>query len=81
MLSFFGLSVALHNDTATNSPTKLIASIRCVVELWNPYSSALVPEDLEIVVTGLPTVLVTSPGAPPNSVNLQTAFLSPGGTG
>ncbi len=71
ILSFFGLSFSLRNDTANNSPTALEVSARCVIGLWNPYSAGLVPEDLEIKVTGLPTVVVTSQGAPPRFVDLQ----------
>jgi hypothetical protein len=80
VLSFFGMSFSLHNDTTTNSPTKLIASVRCVVELWNPYSSALVPEDLAIVIKGLPVATIISPGAGPNSVDLQDTFKTSDGT-
>lgn len=68
ILSFFGLSFSLRNDTAG---TALELSARCVVGLWNPYSAGLVPEDLELKVTGLPTVMVTSHGAPPRFVDLQ----------
>ncbi len=32
---------------------------RMVTELWNPYTSALVPEPLSIEITGLPTIRVT----------------------
>ncbi len=60
VLSFFGISFSLRNDTQTTAPTQLQLSARCVVGLWNPYSSALVPEDLELVVDGLPLVVVTS---------------------
>ena len=55
VLSFFGIGFSIRNDTDTNSPTQLQVSARCVVGLWNPYTSALVPEDLELVVRDLPT--------------------------
>jgi hypothetical protein len=80
VLSFFGLSFSLHNDTQDNSPTKLVASIRCVVELWNPYSSALVPQDLTIVVKGLPVVTVSSTSGATTLVNLQSVFQTSAGT-
>lgn len=55
VLSFFGLSFSVRNSPNT-SPTfpGLEVSSRCVIGLWNPYSAALVPEDLQIVVKGLP---------------------------
>lgn len=73
VLSFFGISFSVRNDAATN-PTALQVSARCVVGLWNPYSAALVPEDLEILVTGLPEIEVQDGrrGRPP--VNLQDLF-------
>ena len=80
VLSFFGMSFSLHNDTPDNSPTKLVASIRCVVGLWNPYSSALVPQDLTIVVKGLPVVSVSSTSGDTTLVNLQTVFQTSAGT-
>lgn len=80
VLSFFGLSFTLRNDTTTNSPTKLLASARFVIGLWNPYSSALVPEDLYVIVEGLPSVVVESPGAPARTVNIQDRFRTLDGT-
>jgi hypothetical protein len=51
VLSFFGLSFSLRNNTAQSG---LEVSARCVVGLWNPYTAALVPEDLQIVIKDLP---------------------------
>jgi hypothetical protein len=79
VLSFFGISFSLRNDTTTNSPTMLEASARCVMGLWNPYTAALVPEDLEILITGLPEVRVESQNAPARFVNLQSVFTTSDG--
>ncbi|MBI5768971.1 MAG: hypothetical protein HZA93_14340 [Verrucomicrobia bacterium] len=51
VLSFFGLSFSVRNNPTAAA---LEVSARCVVGLWNPYTSAFVPEDLQIVVRGLP---------------------------
>lgn len=40
---------------AGNTPGNLEVRLRWQANLWNPYTSALVPEDLRIEVTGLPT--------------------------
>jgi len=49
-------------------------STRAYVGLWNPYTSALVPEDLNIEISGLPTVSVTDTiSASSVAINLQTA--------
>jgi Tfp pilus assembly protein PilX len=76
VLSFFGLSISVRNDTENNSPTRLEVSARCVVGLWNPYNAALVPEDLELVITGgLPTVEISATfGAGSRSVFLPSVL-------
>ena len=76
VLSFFGLSFSIRNDVSGTSPTRLDASARFVVSLWNPYSAALVPEDLELVIVdGLPRVTVrTVPGDIVRDVPLQSVF-------
>ncbi len=80
VLSFFGLGVSLRNDASNNTPSELQVSLRCVVGLWNPYSSALVPEDLQIVVKNLPTLAVrdTLTGVL-RSVSLESNFSNPDG--
>jgi hypothetical protein len=48
---------------------------RLHVGLWNPYSSALVPETLRLKLSGLPTVLATDlAGGGSQSFNLETEF-------
>jgi hypothetical protein len=73
VLSFFGISFSVRNNAAT-TPTELQVSARCVVGLWNPYSAALVPEDLEILVSGLPEVAVLDGRRERPPINLQELF-------
>ena len=77
VLSYFGLSFSFRNDSSDSS---LEVAARCVVGLWNPYTAALVPEDLELVITaGLPDVLVQDSLGVEKMVQLQTILGS--GTG
>ena len=70
VLSYFGLSFSFRNDS---SDSFLEVASRCVVGLWNPYTAALVPEDLELVITaGLPDVLVQDSLGVGQTVQLQT---------
>jgi hypothetical protein len=54
VLSYFLLSfnVRTAGDTAAARPFELAA--RWLVSLWNPYTSALVPENLRLEISGLP---------------------------
>lgn len=77
VLSFFGLSFSIRNDLNTTHPTKLEVAARCVVGLWNPYSSALVPDTsgYQLRVSGLPTVQVTeTAGTSVPPVDLQSVM-------
>lgn len=57
VLSYFALAFSIrNNDESESKLTSLECSMRCVAEFWNPYTGALVPEDLEILVTGIPDV-------------------------
>jgi hypothetical protein len=72
VLSFFGLSFSFRNDS---SNTVLEIASRCVVGLWNPYTAALVPEDLELVITGgLPDVAVQDSLGISQTVQLQSTL-------
>lgn len=73
VLTSFCLAFSIHNDTPT-TPTKLVCSIRGEVGLWNPYSSALIPEGLQLVVLGLPSVTVTDTTLGQTLVPLQTTI-------
>jgi len=59
VLSYFAMAFSIRNNSESASTlTSLECSVRCVAEFWNPYTGALVPEDLEILVTGVPDVNV-----------------------
>ncbi|MFZ9745371.1 MAG: hypothetical protein ACO3G4_01925 [Opitutaceae bacterium] len=57
VLSYFLLSfnVRTAGETAAARPFELAA--RWLVSLWNPYTSALVPENLRLEITGLPRTI------------------------
>jgi hypothetical protein len=44
------------------------------VELWNPYSSAFVPEDLELEISGLPTIVLKTEVGLRRTIDLQEVF-------
>ncbi len=59
VLTYFALTFSFHNSTQSLVPepdNHLEGSMRCVASFWNPYTGALVPEDLEIRVLGLPEI-------------------------
>jgi hypothetical protein len=60
------------------SPT-IRARLRCLFELWNPYTSEILlgpgnAGDLEMAVTGLPTLLVVDSNGGTSSIDLQSFF-------
>lgn len=55
VLSYFYIIVGVRKSNA-NSPYTI--SIRWAAALWNPYSSALIPEDLRLEVSGLPSSIM-----------------------
>ena len=65
VLSYFLLSFNVRtNQSVTGSVRPLEVRTRGMISLWNPYTSALVPEDLEVEVFGLPdTVAVVNDSA------------------
>ncbi|MEO5961223.1 MAG: hypothetical protein ABIZ49_07120, partial [Opitutaceae bacterium] len=78
VLSFFGLSFSIRASSAPNYEV----SVRCVVGLWNPHSSALVPPSgdnnrLELHITGLPEVRVQDSLGGNATVPLQTLMGGP----
>ena len=77
VLSFFGLSFSVR-ESASAAPLMEVAA-RCVIGLWNPYSSALVPEDLRIEVTRLPKIDVVDSANGSHQVDLQDVMSSGGG--
>jgi hypothetical protein len=74
VLSYVALAFSLRNNSEKVSElTNLDCAVRCVVGLWNPYTSALVPETagLQLFVTGLPIVRVRDSGGSSIRVDLQ----------
>lgn len=73
VLAYMALAFSIRNDDPS-SPTALECSMRSVVGLWNPHTGALVPEDLEIWVTGLPVVDVRDSKLIRRRVDLQDSL-------
>jgi hypothetical protein len=64
---------------------EIVIRAQIYLELWNPYTSALVPENLILEISGLPDVTMAFPGArgqpgPTFTISLDDA-LSNGGSG
>ncbi|MBE2216393.1 MAG: hypothetical protein IAE82_21145 [Opitutaceae bacterium] len=67
---------------STSNPNSIEVRVRMCVSAWNPYTSALVPQHLRLLVSGLPTIILRSDGGGSElPLNLQSAFDSivPGG--
>jgi hypothetical protein len=82
VLSYFLLSCNVRtNQSVTGSVRPLEVRARGMVSLWNPYTSALVPEDLELEVDGLPgaveVVNDSSGGAVAATLSLAAALGGP----
>jgi Tfp pilus assembly protein PilX len=77
VLTEFSIQFAIYTTAATSR--SLTLKVLSLYELWNPYTSELVGEDLELAISGLPSVTVTcktnSTGNVTGTatVNLQTA--------
>jgi hypothetical protein len=80
VLSFFLVTFNIRTDQSASGTTRpLEVRTRWLATLWNPYSSSLVPEDLQLEVTGLPAVQVVdaSAGAAVASLALDPLFGGP----
>lgn len=82
VLSYFLLSFNVRtNQSVTGAVRPLEVRARGMISLWNPYTSALVPEDLEVEVLGLPdTVAVvndSASGTVAATFSLDAAFGGP----
>ena len=59
VLSYLILTFNFRTDQSVSGSTRpLEVRARWLATLWNPYTSALVPEDLQLEVSGLPNVTV-----------------------
>lgn len=59
ILSDFLLRFRVSRLTSGVNKGKVVVYSKMIVSLWNPYTSALVPEDLYLEITGLPIVGIT----------------------
>jgi hypothetical protein len=81
VLASFILQFNIRSQGGTVGPELEVRS-RYLMGLWNPYTSALVPEPLVLEIEGLPTLTAsaaTSAGAPLGSVNVPLQSLLGGG--
>lgn len=80
VLSYFLLSFNVRTDQAASGPVRALeARARWLVSLWNPYTSALVPENLELEIDHLPTVRVMndSDGTASAAISLDAIYGAP----
>ncbi len=82
VLSYFLLSFNVRtNQSVTGSVRPLEVRTRGMISLWNPYTSALVPEDLEVEVLGLPDAVAvlndSAGGTVAATFSLDAAFGGP----
>ena len=78
VLTYFLLTFNVRTEDGSRANRPLEVRARWLVSLWNPYTSALVPETLQADVTGLPTVTVVDEeptrAGPIARVALQSSF-------
>ncbi|MBI5691161.1 MAG: hypothetical protein HZC55_13830 [Verrucomicrobia bacterium] len=72
VLAFCMLNFDSRTVGGTDEEAPIETRLRWVIGLWNPYTSALVPEDLRIEITGLPDVMEFAADADPGSPTLAT---------
>jgi hypothetical protein len=86
VLTYFLLSFNVRTEqTAAGNPSSaaqpLEVRARWMLSLWNPYTSALVPENLQMDITGLPTIDVVNEestrAGTAARIQLQSTFGSP----
>lgn len=56
------------------SSSDIVSVMYVHIELWNPYTSALVPEPLKVRISGLPDVTLTTQAGEVRNFNLQTLY-------
>jgi hypothetical protein len=57
VLNYFLLTFNVRTEGASTSTRPLEVRARWMLSLWNPYTSALAPENLRVEITGLPTTV------------------------
>lgn len=74
-LFFLQFNVRRVGGNSTPAATReLEVRARMVCQLWNPWTAALVPEDLRLEVSGLPVVTVSDSRGGVQPLNLQALF-------
>ncbi|MBI4623276.1 MAG: hypothetical protein HY736_08670 [Verrucomicrobia bacterium] len=82
VLTYFLITFNVRTQNGSSGTRALEVRARWMVSLWNPYSSALVPEDLQIDVSRLPTSVrvvndTTERAGPIGSFSLSSEYGSP----
>jgi type II secretory pathway pseudopilin PulG len=79
-LSYFLLSFNVRTQGGSSAVKPIEVRARWMMTLWNPYTSALVPEDLRLEISGLPNavqVVDDTAGGTVATISLGAAFGSP----
>jgi hypothetical protein len=80
VLSFFFLQFNVRRSGGNSAPAATNAMeirARLVVQLWNPFTSAAVPEPLRLTVAGLPDLTLIDSNGGRHTIALQERFGSP----
>ncbi len=80
VVSYFLITFNIRTDQSVGGSTRpLEVRARWMATLWNPFTSALIPEDLQLDVTGLPVVQVVNDtsGGTVTSIALDTLYGAP----
>lgn len=80
VLSYFLITFNVRTDQSVGGSIRpLEVRARWMMSFWNPYTSSLVPEDLQLEVTGLPVLQVIddTAGATVASIPLDTLYGTP----
>ncbi|MEO8866484.1 MAG: hypothetical protein ABI420_15785 [Opitutaceae bacterium] len=80
VLSYFLLTFSVRTDQSVSGPIRpLEARARWMTTWWNPYTSALVPENLQLEVAGLPSVQVINDtlGTTLGAIDLDSLYGGP----
>lgn len=80
VLSYFLITFNIRTDQSVGGAMRpLEVRARWMVTFWNPYTSSLIPEDLQLEVTGLPVTLVVNDtlGGAVASIDLDSLFGAP----
>ncbi|HWA10918.1 MAG TPA: hypothetical protein VG838_15870 [Opitutaceae bacterium] len=80
ILTYFLLTFNVRTQSGSSATKPLEVRARWMFTLWNPYTSALVPENLRMEITGLPAALQVvdeTAGSVAATISLPAAYGSP----